>query len=92
MKIFFIQQIVFENVCKMAVIFFILCCDFWLAECDSCVHLLLDDVDMLDQNITEVSEDLDSVSVGVGAMRRLDRIEEEVATLRVRRVDNQGPV
>ncbi len=54
-----------------------------VSECDSCVHLLLDDVLILDHNITIISKDLDSVSVGVGAMRRLDNINRTVALLRV---------
>ena len=63
--------------------FSVLNVSFHFAECDSCVHLLLDDVEVMDHSITTISKDLDSVSVGVGAIRRLERINNTVIQLRV---------
>ena len=54
-----------------------------IAECDTCVTLLLDDLTILDHNITTALEDLDSIAVGAGAIRRLERINMTVAELRV---------
>ena len=49
------------------------------------MNLLIDDVEFLDHNLTLIMKDLDSVSVGVGAMRRLERINNTVYELRVGR-------
>ena len=43
----------------------------------------MDDLTILDYNITRAMEDLDSVAVGAGAIRRLERINRTVAELRV---------
>lgn len=55
-----------------------------LSECDSCVHLLLDDMDYLHRNITMMMSDLESVSVGVRTVRRLEEIKKAVNELGVR--------
>ena len=54
------------------------CC----VECDSCVHLLVDDVELLEHNVTTMIERLEDVSVGVLAMRRLQRLNASVIELR----------
>ena len=55
----------------------------YFSECDTCVTLLLDDLDILDHNITHAIEDLDSVAVGAGAIRRLERINQTIHDLTV---------
>ena len=47
------------------------------------MHLLLDDMDYLDRNITVMMEDLESVSVGVRTVRRLEDIKNAVRELGV---------
>ena len=47
-------------------------------ECDSCVHLLVDDVELLEHNITTMVRSLENINVGVLAMRRLQRINVTV--------------
>jgi laminin alpha 3/5 len=51
-------------------------------ECDSCIHILLDEVEDLDSKVTVIMDDLDSVSVGVGAIRRLEAINNTAHNLR----------
>ena len=50
-------------------------------ECDSCVHLLVDDVELLEHNITTMVQSLENINVGVLAMRRLNRINVTVIEL-----------
>ena len=52
-------------------------------ECDECTHYLMDDIDYLDGNITEVQSGLTTVSIGVEAMKRLDRANQTVFDLQV---------
>ncbi|XP_076440495.1 laminin subunit alpha-like [Babylonia areolata] len=54
------------------------CLDRWVLvpgqgcqECDYCIHLLLDDLDVLDRNVSTVRRQLADVSVGVAAFNRL---------------------
>jgi len=51
-------------------------------ECDSCVHLLVDDVELLEHNVTSMIDSLENINVGVLAMRRLQRINTSVIELR----------
>jgi len=51
-------------------------------ECDSCVHLLVDDAELLSHNITTMIQSLENINVGVLAMRRLQRINSTVIELR----------
>jgi len=53
-----------------------------LSECDNCVHLLVDDTEVLERNVSVMIRDLNSISVGVLAMRRLERINNTVNQLR----------
>ena len=59
---------------------------YWLpvmhSECDNCVHLLVDDVEILEYNVSSMKLELESVSVGVLAVRRLEKINSTVAELR----------
>jgi len=57
-------------------------CTSWVVECDSCVHLLVDDVELLEHNISTMVRSLENVNVGVLAMRRLDRINVSVTEIR----------
>lgn len=52
------------------------------SECDNCVHLLVDDVEILEYNVSSMKLELESVSVGVLAVRRLEKINSTVAELR----------
>ena len=56
---------------------------YCLLECDYCIHLLLDDLDVLRRNFSIVERELNQVSVGVGAYNRLSQINNTVAELRV---------
>ena len=47
------------------------------------MNLLIDDVVILDHNVTTIMHELESVSVGVTAMRRLEKINSTVHELRV---------
>lgn len=53
-----------------------------ISECDNCVHLLVDDTEILERNVSVMIRDLNSISVGVLAMRRLERINNTVFQLR----------
>ena len=53
------------------------------AECDYCIHLLLDDLDVLDRNVSTVRRQLADVSVGVAAFNRLAQYNNTVTELRV---------
>jgi hypothetical protein len=55
----------------------------FVLECDTCTHNLLDDMEYLDTDITVVQEGLQTVSIGVEAMRRLDVVNQSVFDLRV---------
>ena len=63
-------------------------CYCLLSECDSCVHLLLDEVEHLDINITEIKKDLKYLSVGVNAIKRLESANRTVYELRVSTLNN----
>ena len=52
-------------------------------ECDYCIHLLLDDLDVLDRNVSTVRRQLADVSVGVAAFNRLAQYNNTVTELRV---------
>ena len=56
---------------------------FIFSECDECTHYLIDDIEYLDSNITEVQTGLTTVSIGVEAMKRLDRANVTVFDLQV---------
>ena len=45
-----------------------------MTECDSCVHLLVDDVELLERNLSSMVRRLDNINVGVLALRRLHHI------------------
>ncbi|XP_077867614.1 laminin subunit alpha-5-like, partial [Saccoglossus kowalevskii] len=45
-------------------------------ECDSCVTLLLDEMDVMDYNVSDAIDDLTGVSVGVDAVKRLMKIND----------------
>ncbi|XP_060084833.1 laminin-like protein epi-1 [Ylistrum balloti] len=47
--------------------------------CDNCVHILLDDLEFMDRNLTSLTGNLATVSVGVTAMKRLQAINDSVA-------------
>lgn len=51
--------------------------------CDNCVHILLDDLDFLQRNMTGVGGNLESVSAGVTALRRLEDINSTVVEYKV---------
>jgi len=53
-----------------------------VSECDSCVHLLVDDVESLELNLTTMVHRLENINVGVLALRRLQRINVSVVDLR----------
>ena len=55
-----------------------------MTECDNCVHLLVDDSEELERNLSSTIRELNSISVGVLAMRRLERINSTIAELRPR--------
>ncbi len=46
----------------------------------------MDDMDAMDINITAIMQELDTVAVGVGAKIALDRVNETVYQLRVRKL------
>lgn len=50
--------------------------------CDSCVHILLDDVEALQRSTTNLSTTLESVSVGMSANNRLEEINQAAINLR----------
>ena len=54
-----------------------------LTECDSCVNLLIDDIEILDRDITRMILELGNVSTVVLALRRLEQINNTVYELRV---------
>lgn len=56
----------------------------YFPECDNCIHLLLDDMEFIDVNVTNMIEELESVSVGQGAIRKLEEFNRTVHELRVR--------
>ncbi|XP_021350179.1 laminin subunit alpha-like isoform X1 [Mizuhopecten yessoensis] len=47
--------------------------------CDNCVHILLDDLEFMDRNLTSLTGNLATVSVGVTALKRLEAINESIA-------------
>uniref|UniRef100_A0A0B7BNE7 Laminin subunit alpha n=1 Tax=Arion vulgaris TaxID=1028688 RepID=A0A0B7BNE7_9EUPU len=51
-------------------------------ECDYCVHLLLDDLDVLTRNVSVISRQLGEVSIGVGAFNKLSHYNDSVNSLR----------
>ncbi|XP_041356694.1 laminin subunit alpha-like [Gigantopelta aegis] len=51
-------------------------------ECDECVNILLDDLDVMDRNVTVTRRQLASVSVGVAAFQKLAQINHTVSHLR----------
>lgn len=56
---------------------------YWFhLECDNCIHLLMDDIEFLDRNVTTMRRELDSISVGILAFQRLEKINRTVAELR----------
>ncbi|XP_053393780.1 laminin subunit alpha-like isoform X2 [Mercenaria mercenaria] len=64
------------------------CLDRWVLipqegcrECDTCTHNLLDDMEVLDADITDVQSGLQTVSIGVEAMRRLDVVNQTIEAL-----------
>lgn len=67
------------DVCAWVCVYVCLCV---CVECDSCVHLLVDDTEVLEHNITTMIRSLDNINVGVLAMRRLHRINVSVTELR----------
>ncbi|XP_071119471.1 laminin subunit alpha-like [Haliotis cracherodii] len=65
------------------------CLDRWVLipevgcqECGYCVHLLMDDLDFMDRNVTVSRRTLASVSVGVAAFQKLSDINQTIADLR----------
>jgi laminin alpha 3/5 len=56
--------------------------DVGCQECDSCVHLLVDDTEYILGNVSTMIRDLSSISVGVLAVRRLEKINQTVYELR----------
>lgn len=64
-------------------------CIYFLA-CDSCVHILLDDVEALQRSTTNLSTTLESVSVGMSANNRLEEINQAAINLRVRQPFSGG--
>ncbi|KAK6179097.1 hypothetical protein SNE40_011531 [Patella caerulea] len=65
------------------------CLDRWVLipeigcqECDNCVHILIDDLDVFDRNVTIVKRELASVSVGVSAFMMINQINDTVQMLR----------
>ncbi|XP_061192514.1 laminin subunit alpha-like [Saccostrea echinata] len=50
--------------------------------CDNCIHILLDDVEALQRNISGLSTTLESVSVGMTANNRLEEINQAAINLR----------
>ena len=54
-----------------------------IAACDSCVHILLDDVEGLQRSTADLSSTLESVSVGMSANNRLEEINQSAINLRV---------
>lgn len=63
---------------------------FFVPACDSCVHILLDDVEALQRSTTNLSTTLESVSVGMSANNRLEEINKAAINLRVRRPFSGG--
>ncbi|PVD23436.1 hypothetical protein C0Q70_16705 [Pomacea canaliculata] len=67
------------------------CLDRWVLvpgqgcqECDYCIHLLLDDMDILNRNVITVRRQLADVSVGVAAFQRLEEYNNSVSILKPR--------
>ncbi|XP_059144332.1 laminin subunit alpha-like [Physella acuta] len=58
-------------------------------ECDYCVHLLMDDLDVMAKNMTIISRELGEVSVGAGAYSQLSHYNKIVADYRPQ-VDNMS--
>lgn len=58
-------------------------CVLFNTECDGCIHLLLDEIDFMEYNLTAMIYELDSVSVGVNTLKRLNKINSTVYELRV---------
>lgn len=56
----------------------------FIAECDNCVHILIDDVEALNAEMSGLTANLEGVSAGVSAHNRLKKINETVFEYRVR--------
>lgn len=67
----------------MLILLLLLTC--FCSECDYCIHLLLDDMDILNRNVITVRRQLADVSVGVAAFQRLEEYNNSVSILKVRR-------
>ncbi len=52
-------------------------------ECDSCIHLLLDDAEFIEYNLDRMILELRNISIGAEAVERLSRINITVHRLRV---------
>ncbi|WAR24784.1 LAMA-like protein [Mya arenaria] len=64
------------------------CLDRWVLipqegcqECDTCIDNLLDDLEVLEVDVESVKGGLETVSIGVEAMKRLDRANASIFTL-----------
>jgi hypothetical protein len=55
-----------------------------IPACDNCVHILLDDIEALQTNVSDLASTLESVSVGMTANNRLEAINNAAITLRVK--------
>lgn len=50
-------------------------------ECDSCIHLLIDDIEILDRNVTSMREELENVTMGVQAFKKLESVNISIIEL-----------
>lgn len=53
------------------------------SECDTCIDNLLDDLEALDSEMYGVADGLQTVSIGIAAMRRLESANTSVFTFQV---------
>ena len=52
-------------------------------ECDYCIHVLLNDTDILSRDVQMAMRKMESVSVGLGAFNKLAEVNSTVSDLQV---------
>lgn len=57
-----------------------------VSECDSCVHLLLDDMMVLERQLADAERELSNITISYLAYKRLSQINDTVIELQVRSI------
>ncbi|XP_071477998.1 LOW QUALITY PROTEIN: laminin subunit alpha-5-like, partial [Diadema antillarum] len=58
--------------------------------CDECVHLLLDDVERMSNDLNEAAKNMTDIAVGQEALRRLNALNESIMALQVSGLDTNN--